>query len=744
MFINRLAVAILVLAAFEMAHGADKQGNNWHFGFNGGLTFASGSPQPLTGGQISASEGCATISDSDGNLLFYTDGSVVMNASHVAMPNGSGLLGHPASTQSAIVIPSPASNDIYYVFSADTTPGGVNGMNYTVVDMTLDSGSGDVATGQKNVNLMATCSEQLAATRNADGSGYWVFARAINSNAIHAFEVTSLGVNHTAVISNVGVSTGSVGEVGYMKPSTDGTKLAMAYYTDGSAEFYEVDPSTGVVSDPVELGSFLNPYGIEFSRDGSRLYVSTLSNAVFQFDLEAADVAASRIQIGNVSCGALQLGPDGKIYCARSGQTALAVIHSPETLGAGCNFENAAVSIDGTCAYGLPSFLQSIFAPAQTPTVSTTAASNVTSNSASAGGEVTADGGAAVVARGVCWSTSHSPTTDDGYTTNGSGVGSFVSELTGLSAGTTYYVRSYATNSAGIAYGDEVSLTTPYAMFVPAVTTSGVSGISTTSASCGGAVTSEGGASVTARGVCWGTSPGPTVSGDRSIDGGGAGSFVSSLTGLSADTTYYVRAYATNSAGTAYGTQRSFTTHALDVTSAPDIHVEIAARVDGAMVGDDIEFEIDVRNDGGGSAEDCTLSFAVPGNTSFISLELFDELSLVPMNVSIGDNTVSAELGKIDPGQSVAMLLKLHVISAGAIKVTATANGAGMTAEVSGESGAIEAIDVIGQIITNGGCGMLCGASSAAQWLMAGVLLCAMKRRRVIRPLKQSAPPSAE
>ncbi|MBX3395682.1 MAG: hypothetical protein KF841_09975 [Phycisphaerae bacterium] len=744
MFINRLAAALLLLTACATVEGAEKHGNNWYFGFDGGLTFASGSPQPLTGGQISASEGCATISDSDGNLLFYTDGSVVLNASHVVMPNGSGLLGHPASTQSAIVIPSPASEDIYYIFTADAAPGGVNGMNYTVVDLTLYGGNGDVVTSQKNVNLMATCSEQLAAIRNADGSGYWVFARAINSNAIHAFEVTSVGVNHTAVISNVGVSTGAVGEFGYMKPSTDGTKLAMAYYSDGSAEYYQVDPSTGVVSDAVDLGGLLNPYGVEFSRDGSRLYVSTLSNAVFQFDLEAADIAASKVQIGNVSCGALQLGPDGKIYCARSGQTALAVIHSPETLGAGCDFENAAVSIDGTCAYGLPSFPQSFFAPAMAPTVATTAASNVTSSSASAGGEVTADGGAAVSARGVCWSTSHLPTIADGHTSNGAGIGSFASELTGLNQGTTYYIRAYATNSAGTAYGDERSLTTASSPAVPTVTTATVSAVSTTSALCGGTVTSNGGGSVTARGVCWGTSSGPTVSGDRTIDGSGTGGFVSTLTGLSADTTYYVRAYATNSAGTAYGMQRSFTTQAIGTATGPDIHVEITARVDGAMVGDEIEFEIDVRNDGAGVANDCTLNFAVPGNTSFVSLNLLEGASHAPMDVAIADGAVSTELGKIDPGQVIAMLLKLHVISAGVIKVTATANGSGMTAEVSGESGAIEAIDVIGQIISTGECGMLCGASSAAQWLMAGVLLCGMKRRRTDRRPPQRTPLTAK
>ena len=191
------------------------------------------------------------------------------------------------------------------------------------------------------------------------------------------------------------------------------------------------------------------------------------------------------------------------------------------------------------------------------PTVTTNSVTNITENSATCGGNVTFDGGANVTVRGVCWSTSQNPTIADSHTADGSGMGSFANSMTGLSAGTTYYVRAYATNSVGTSYGNQVSFTTPCA---PAVTTTSVTNITQNSATCGGNVTSNGGASVTARGVCWSTSQNPTISNSHTADGSGTGSFSSSITGLSPNTTYYVRAYATNSVGTSYGNQVSFTT----------------------------------------------------------------------------------------------------------------------------------------------------------------------------------------
>ncbi len=203
-----------------------------------------------------------------------------------------------------------------------------------------------------------------------------------------------------------------------------------------------------------------------------------------------------------------------------------------------------------------------IYAQAPTsPNVSTTSVSNITQTTASSGGNVTADGGASVTARGVCWSTSSNPTTANSKTTDGTGTGTFASSITGLSQNTTYHVRAYATNSAGTSYGSDVQFTT---LNTPTVSTTSVSNIAQTTASSGGNVTADGGASVTARGVCWSTSSNPTTANSKTTDGTGTGTFSSSITGLSSNTAYHVRAYATNSAGTSYGSDVLFTT-----TSAP-------------------------------------------------------------------------------------------------------------------------------------------------------------------------------
>ena len=272
----------------------------------------------------------------------------------------------------------------------------------------------------------------------------------------------------------------------------------------------------------------------------------------------------------------------------------------------------------------------------QPPIVTTKSITNITSTSAKSGGNVTDTGCATVTERGVCWSTSPNPTVSGNHTTNGSGTGSFTSSMTGLSPNTTYYVRAYATNSAGTSYGSQKTFTTSCNTVTvsiagntsidyggsttltasgasnyswsdggvsasitvsptstttytvtgtnsygcmstasvtvtvnykkPTVTTKSVTNITTTSAKSGGNVTATGGAAVTARGVCWSTSPNPTVSDSHTTNGSGTGSFTSSMTGLSPNTTYYVRAYAKNSVGTSYGAQKTFTTSCNTVT----------------------------------------------------------------------------------------------------------------------------------------------------------------------------------
>ncbi len=188
--------------------------------------------------------------------------------------------------------------------------------------------------------------------------------------------------------------------------------------------------------------------------------------------------------------------------------------------------------------------------------LTTTPTSGILTQTATSGGNIMSDGGSAVTARGVCWSVAANPTTADSHTTDGSGPGVFTSNISGLTPGTFYHIRSYATNSAGTAYGD-IGFTT---LSTPSVVTSPISSINANSAISGGNVTNDGGTTITARGVCWSTTANPTIASNHTTDGTGTGTFVSSIGGLSANTLYYVRAYATTIAGTAYGSDFSFTT----------------------------------------------------------------------------------------------------------------------------------------------------------------------------------------
>ncbi len=194
----------------------------------------------------------------------------------------------------------------------------------------------------------------------------------------------------------------------------------------------------------------------------------------------------------------------------------------------------------------------------EAPDLITTLVTEITQISAFSGGEITDDKGGFVISRGVCYGTSTNPTIADNKTTNGTGMGSFVSNLTNLTGNTTYYVRAYATNSAGTRYGNELIFKT--SPLVPTISTATIYDIKADSATSGGNISSDGGATVSVRGVCWSTAINPTIElSTKTSDGTGTGVFTSSISGLSPGVTYYVRAYATNISGTGYGAQLSFT-----------------------------------------------------------------------------------------------------------------------------------------------------------------------------------------
>jgi uncharacterized protein (TIGR02145 family) len=218
--------------------------------------------------------------------------------------------------------------------------------------------------------------------------------------------------------------------------------------------------------------------------------------------------------------------------------------------------------------------LQTCKKEALLPVVETQDVYDITYTTASSGGNVTGDGGAPISERGLCWNTTGSPTIADDYAKGGMGSGPFRKSISALTQGTTYYLRAYATNSGGTGYGNEVTFNTdPF--LVPELITYPLTFTSQTSITTGGQVNVENGSRPTKRGVCWNTSPNATVDlSTKTSDGTLNGNFYSKVSGLIPGTTYYLRAYATNDAGTGYGNEFRFTIH-VDGTPVTDIDENI-------------------------------------------------------------------------------------------------------------------------------------------------------------------------
>lgn len=355
---------------------AQGEANNWYFGAFGGLSFNGGSPVPLTDGQLNTIEGCATMSNAAGQLLFYTDGIKVWNKNHQIMLNGLNLKGNPSSTQSAVVVPKPGSTSLYYIFTIAATANS-DGMQYSEVDITLDNGLGGI-TNNKNIALFTPTCEKLTAVKNVGCNSYWVLTHGFNSNSFVAYKVDGSGVNTTAVISNEGtVITNSVFNTqGYLKFSPDGTKV-VCVNTYNNVELFDFNAFTGIISNPIRITN-KSCYGAEFSSSGNFLYLSGTQqglepNTIFQYDLTVVGNISNTeyivSKIDNVNYGALQLASDGKIYGTNikltgttvTDNTKLSVINNPENLGTNCNFSYSTIPIGGKCFIGLPQSIQSFY-----------------------------------------------------------------------------------------------------------------------------------------------------------------------------------------------------------------------------------------------------------------------------------------------------------------------------------------------------------------------------------------------
>lgn len=353
---------LLLLIFTTLFAAAQKEADNWVFGISGALSFNSGVPVSFSGTMTNTQEGTASISDANGQLQFYTDGITVWNRNNVVMPNGSGLMGNSSTTQSALIVRQPDSTSIYYVFTLDQY-GGANGLRYSIVDMTLQGGMGDVTT--KNVAIYTPSSEKLSGALHANGKDVWIVSHEYNNNTFRAYLLTSTGFNSTAVTSTVGTINND--PIGYMKISPNGQKLALAVHQGPWAEFFDFDNSTGTVSNPIytgTLGGGTYAYGVEFSPNSRYVYVSDyFSSHIYQWDLQAGSSAAILASKTTVASGssldyeALQLAVDGKIYIASQSAAYLHAIDSPNNAGTACAFHAQAVTLTGSSLGGLPNFL---------------------------------------------------------------------------------------------------------------------------------------------------------------------------------------------------------------------------------------------------------------------------------------------------------------------------------------------------------------------------------------------------
>jgi gliding motility-associated-like protein len=343
---------------------AQKQNNQWRFGNGGGIDFNTIPPSNVSGAAITTPEGSASVADrTTGSLLFYTNGLTVWNTNNQVMPNGTGLLGGTptllSSTTAAVIIPKPGSNNLYYIVTIDEQSSN-SGVRYTVVDMNLNSGLGDVVAGQKNIFLFQTTSEKLEVVPASDGVSYWLLTHDEPGNSFFSFRVSSAGIQSTPVVSTTGATQAN--GAGHMKINRQFDKLAIGVTFSSTIELYDFDNSTGVVSNPISWNYNLSSpliYGIEFSPNGKVLYISNLDK-LLQFDItpttsSAIENSEYQLPTGFSQPASLQLAIDDKIYI-NSGS--VNVINCPNKLGAACGFQpNAIANQSGGGGYGLPKWV---------------------------------------------------------------------------------------------------------------------------------------------------------------------------------------------------------------------------------------------------------------------------------------------------------------------------------------------------------------------------------------------------
>ncbi len=351
-----------------------KQNNHWRFGNSGGIDFNTVPPSFSSGAVLSTGEGSASIADRNtGKLLFYTDGVTVWNAFNQAMPNGTGLLGGTSSllssTVAAVIVPKPGNTNLFYLITVDEQSSN-NGIRYSIVDMTLNGGLGDIVTGQKNIFLFQTSSEKLEVVPASDGISSWLITHDLPGNSFLSFKIDNSGIQTMPITSSVGGIQGN--GAGHMKINKQFNKIAIGLLNLGAGsstqiELFDFNNTTGIISNAIIWNYTFQVaiiYGVEFSPNGKVLYVSDLQNLV-QYDITQPTLLAiqnSAYQVSTSNCTSLQLGIDNKIYVNAG---SLNAINCPNKLGAACGYQtNVIANQTGGGGYGLPKW---VYYAADTP-----------------------------------------------------------------------------------------------------------------------------------------------------------------------------------------------------------------------------------------------------------------------------------------------------------------------------------------------------------------------------------------
>ncbi len=363
---NLLLMIFVMCVAFTKAQNPDiKRTNHWYFGNGAGLDFSNGTVVADTTGHLYTYEGCSSISDSLGNLQFYTDGDTVWNKNHHSMPNGYGLMGcgNWGSSTQHIIVPKPNSSTIFYVFTNDCwSNAGAQGSRYSIVDLNADSGNGDVIS--KNNLLYAPSTEGVAATKHSNGTDYWIVTHEYNNNRFHSYLLSSSGLDTTPVISQTGYLYNYY--VTMFAFSPNGKMLAAAPMSTLCDQLFLFNDTTGIISNPINIVGYGTEYSPRFSPDNSKLYWINSGNLILQYcisNYDSVSINQSRVVfyvVDNSSFGAIQVGPDNKFYISSIYHTFISTIDFPNNYGSACGLHLFNISLNGfQSALGLPNFVGS-------------------------------------------------------------------------------------------------------------------------------------------------------------------------------------------------------------------------------------------------------------------------------------------------------------------------------------------------------------------------------------------------